>query len=70
MQAADEQQRDGLGKVKQLFCLPDYLVDGDVTARARKRRLPRTVSRISGMTPSTCSATARSAAKLSLLPRY
>jgi hypothetical protein len=28
MQAADEQQRDGLGKVKQLPCLPDYLIDG------------------------------------------
>ena len=38
------------------------------TARARNRRLPRTVSRISGMNRITCSAAARSASKLSVPP--
>jgi hypothetical protein len=38
------------------------------TARTRNWRLPRTVSRISGITLSTWSAAALSAAKLSLPP--
>jgi hypothetical protein len=37
-------------------------------ARTRNRRLPRTVSRISGMNRITCSAAALSAAKLSVPP--